>query len=248
MSDTNYILTQHFTPIGDNKLESLIGEKPETKTSYLIFFIHGFNHFGGWESLFLLPGIIKEGWTAVLPSQPGFGNSTGARDYCGPSTCDSIAKAIEDISSQLNISPEKRIIWGVSRGAIVTSLLAGRYPDIAAGFICQSGCYDFKKDFEREDKDPKIKENIIEETNGANEESLQERSVINIISSITKPILILHGNTDTTINVEQADIFAQALEKENKQNELQIVEAGHPIGKFTRNQFIFPFIKKIFGL
>ncbi len=246
MQDKTYTLTQHFTEIGAEKLESLVMEKVGEKVSDLVFFIHGFNYFGAWESLFFGNGITEEGWTPVFISQPGFGYSSVSRDYCGPKTYDSIAKAIEEVSAKYNIPSKKRIVWGVSRGAIVTSLLSSKYPNLAAGFICQSGCYDFKKDFERPDKNPEIKKNVIEETNGASEEALKERSVVNFVSNIAKPVLILHGKDDVTFNVDQAYLFIQALEKEGKQYESKIVDGEHQIGVLVRKQFVFPFIKKIF--
>ncbi|MBC7766414.1 prolyl oligopeptidase family serine peptidase [Arenimonas sp.] len=244
--DTNYNLIQHFTETDSSKVESLIFKKEEQNISHLVFFIHGFNVFGAWDSMFPGTQIIENTWTPVYISQPGFGYSEGERDYCGPNTYTNIAKAIEDISEKYNIPVENRVIWGVSRGAIVTSLLSAKYPDSAAAFICQSGAYDFKMYFQDLNKDLDINENITSETKGASDQSLQERSVINFIKDIQKPILILHGDKDKTINASQAKTFSELLEKEAKKYELQIVDGPHWIGPLVRKQFVYPFIKKIF--
>lgn len=248
MKETQYTLTQHITETKNGNIESLILNTPNKPVTHIIFYIHGYNLFGAWDfPLFFGKQMLNQNWTYVALSQLGFGESTGKKDYCGPRTQDSLVIAIEEISKHYNVPADNRVVWGISRGAIVTSVLAGRYPEIAAGFICQSGAYDFKKDHEWEKKDPEIVKNMDLEIGDVSDEAYQLRSGTHFSENISKPMLILHGEQDPTIDVAQAYLFEDVLKKQNKQYELHVVDGGHGISGSTRKQFMYPFIKKIFG-
>ncbi len=240
-----YIFSQEEldVPAGVQELLSFKSGKAGGKT---VVYIHGFNRFGGWQEFWNADHILEKGHSAVLPSQLGFGKSQGERDYCGPNTCESIASALEDFCKRENISSDDLIIWGHSRGALVTATLAVTHPNLAGAYVCQSGAYDFERNYNNPTKPEKIRANMSEETGGASEEEMAKRSPILNVQNIAKPVLIIHGDLDETVSVEQARLFAEALDKAGKKYELHILEGqDHYTGKASR-PIVFDFIERIF--
>jgi dipeptidyl aminopeptidase/acylaminoacyl peptidase len=228
------------------KLEALLvlPEKENNKNT-LVVVIHGFNKFGAWEHLFQAERVRLQGYSVLLPSQFGFGKSTPPPDYCGPATVDAIADMIKQVTLEQGITHERVIVRGASRGAIIASLLAVRYPKIMAGTILEAGAYDFKKDYEWPHKNSEIKANVGKEM-PITEESFHERSAYFFAEQIASPILLMHGKNDETISVEQAELFSRRLTELKKDHQLVILEnKGHLLGgPDVERNYIFPFIEK----
>lgn len=69
---------------------------------------------------------------------------------------------------------------------------------------------------------------IIEDEVGVSKKEWAKRSVINYVENIECPVLIIHGEKDERVSVEQAQILADALSKKGKSFELFIVsDADH---------------------
>ncbi|HEY1037739.1 MAG TPA: alpha/beta fold hydrolase [Candidatus Paceibacterota bacterium] len=251
-------LVKHFTPVqavgvdGVEKEEvqetliltsekiSAAGRTPEK----IVVFIHGFNKFGAWENIHSGNRLVENGYMAALPSQMGFGGSEGERDYCGPKTVRAIVDSVQMIANEHGLTSDDIVIWGVSRGAIITSLIATKYPDLAAGYICQAGAYDFLKNHNDPARPQDMKENVIKETNGDVEGAARDRSAIFDVERITKPLLVLHGDADDMINVEQAYLFEAALKVAGKTYEMHIVPGGtHHISRQV-SQIGLDFVKR----
>ena len=94
-----------------------------------IIFLHGHQDWptaGGKD--FVKWGVLDEfagrGYLAVAISQPGYGNSSGPADFCGPFTQHAVAAVIAKLRSDGYVKGNKIVIQGVSRGALVAGLVA----------------------------------------------------------------------------------------------------------------------------
>ena len=225
--------------------EALLMLPEEGKFDALVVLIHGFNKFGAWEQLFQAQRLVAKGYAALLPSQFGFGKSTGPGDYCGARTVDAIAAIIAHVASEQHIPHERIIVRGASRGAIISSMILVKYPSLIGGVILEAGAYDMKKDYEWKGKDPAIKANMEKEMT-IDDESFHDRSAYFFVEQIAAPVLLMHGRKDETISVEQAEAFSRRLTEFDKKHQLVILEEkGHHIGGPDMDRiYILPFIEQ----
>jgi pimeloyl-ACP methyl ester carboxylesterase len=76
--------------------------------------------------------IATRGYVAAALSQPGYGDSDGPPDYCGPFTQDATMVAVDFLRRQPFVDSKRMALYGYSRGAIVASMVATRDPQLAA--------------------------------------------------------------------------------------------------------------------
>lgn len=229
---------------GEAELEYLmIVPKSEGKLP-VVLHVHGMNKNGAWDEMLMGYFLAKAGYIAVLPSQPGFGLGGGQRDFCGPDSVQGISDAIDSLSQFDFIDSSKIGIWGISRGATVASQVITKIPEKIRAAVLQSGVYDMKKEYERPDRDPGIKENMAKETGGT-AEAWEVRSSILNADKISAPVLLLHGDQDKNVSVEQAQLLDAKLTKLNKEHETVILPGlDHYMTRDTRRQHTFPFLEK----
>lgn len=226
-----------------------IGEGPHPA----IIFIHGHqtgSKPGGRD--FVDWGVLEEfsnrGFVAVAISQPGYGASDGPPDYCGTFTQNAVIAVIEKLENEGLIKPDKIILEGISRGAIVAGLVAAKKQTIK-GVILISGVFDFIKyqEYAKTDGAKKSIMNSIHEEIGNSKDSLNSRSVINFTERITANTIILNGENDEKTVPQQAKELANEINKHGGSASFVIFKnSGHniPVGK--RNKIIDKFISKTF--
>lgn len=223
-------------------LEGLIFKLNQSGKFPGVIFIHG--HMSScWDSSLIGYFLSKAGFAAFLPSQMGYGPPGGEPDFVGPKTVKGIIDGIRLFLAEPFVDKEKIGIWGISRGATAAALIATKEPDIFKAAVFQSGAYEMKKTYETL-KIEGIRENIEKEA-GTTDKSFRQRSPIYEMERINFPILILHGEKDENISVEQARLLDQELNRLGKSHKTIILpEADHFITKQTRRQFVFPFLEK----
>src|SRR5262249_834444 len=99
-------------------------EKPKGPGPWpTVVFLHGHQEWpsaGGND--FVKWGVLDEfasrGFLAVAVSQPGYGNSTGPADFCGPFTQDAVAAVIAKLRTDGYVLDNRILIEGISRGAL----------------------------------------------------------------------------------------------------------------------------------
>ena len=151
--------------------------------------------------------LARQGYVAASLSQPGYGNSDGPPDYCGPFTQDAALVALDFLRKQPFVNPNKVALYGYSRGAIVAGMVATRDPKLAA-VVLGAGAYDFFSWYPTTLRG--IEANVQREA-GTSAEAFKARSAIYHIDKIKSPILLLHGTQDERIPVGQAEVFLRNL-------------------------------------
>ncbi|KAM0258446.1 hypothetical protein ACHAQJ_003785 [Trichoderma viride] len=126
-------------------------------------------------------------------------------------------------------------ITGISAGGYNTLQCLTRFPDTFAGGVCASGISDLKK-FDK--KTHKLESHYTEALTlpkGASDEEREkiykERSALYYVDKIKSPLLLLHGQEDTVVPLEQARLIADSLKEKGK--DVKIVEFpgdGHSLG------------------
>ncbi len=227
---------------GGRQLEGLIFKPKKAWKLPGVVFIHG-HQSSAWHSSLFGYFLASNGFTAFLPSQMGYAFSKGIPDFCGPKTIKGVIDGVKIFLKQSFVNSERIGIWGISRGANVAASIAVRKPSLFKAAVFQSGAYEMKLNFEAT-KLVGVKENIIKEA-GISKKAFMERSPIYKMDRIFCPVLILHGEKDENISINQAKMLDKKLTELNKPHKKIILpNAGHFLPKEMRNFYVLPFFKK----
>jgi dipeptidyl aminopeptidase/acylaminoacyl peptidase len=220
--------------------------KPERGGPYpAILFIHGHQERvrnGGEE--YVQPGRLSRmkeiGYVAAAISQPGYGNSEGMADFCGPRTQGAVRAVIDFLRRQPAVDPKKVVLAGYSRGAIVASMVAAQDAELGA-VVLGAGAYDFFRWYPT--ALPGMNRNIEQEA-GTSKEAFLARSAMQHVAAIRAPVLLLHGAKDDRNPVAETERFAEAL-KANGVNAKLVVfpSAGHNIPAQDLYREIVPYLR-----
>lgn len=236
-------------PDNINKKIELFWSKPKGSNKWpLILFINGHQYpTRSGERDFATWGVLekwnKRGYVAAAISQPGYGNSHGPSDFCGPYTQNATLEALKYLKSKTFVNNDKVALVGISRGAIVSSMVATKDPTIR-GLVLIGGSYNLEATFNSLPDDDGLKRNIRRET-GATTEAFKARSAIFHSGLIQSSTLFIHGRYDDKSPVIQAKNLNQALINAGLESEIVLFETGHRVPVKDRNKHIDPFIQKV---
>ncbi len=202
----------------------------------------------------VLESMAKRGVVAVSLSQPGYGQSDGPPDYCGPFTQRAVLATLAELRTWSFVDPDKIGLYGISRGAVVASLVEAQDPRLAAAVLVV-GVYDFEKTYEAlveegrtRGEARRIAENMAAESGGT-PEALRARSPILTADRIRTPTLILNGAQDFRVAVDDIERFRRVLEGNRVPVKAVIYpDLGHALPVEKRNEEITPFLEKHLGL
>jgi dipeptidyl aminopeptidase/acylaminoacyl peptidase len=146
--------------------------------------------------------------------------------------------ALELVRAQPQVDRERIAAVGFSQGGIFSLLMAASAPDVKA-VVAYYPVTDFRKwfDTERSDWGFRVAFRIIEwhfrresgaATDAEFEEMLRRASAMNYVDSIRAPVLLIHGDSDTSASVEESQRLERALRERGREVELIVVPgAGH---------------------
>jgi dipeptidyl aminopeptidase/acylaminoacyl peptidase len=185
----------------------------------------------------VLDQFAERGYLAVAISQPGYDNSAGLADFCGPFTQHAVAAVIAKLHADGYVQDNRILIQGVSRGALVAGLVAAHVPSIR-GIVLISGLYDLPE-YARRSKSAmaaSIVNSMKMETRGT-EEALRARSLLYSAEQVKATALILNGAKDDKTDPDQARRLADVINAHGGHARAIIYSAyGHQIPIDVRSQ------------
>jgi dipeptidyl aminopeptidase/acylaminoacyl peptidase len=196
-----------------------------------------------------LARYAHDGVVAVAVSQPGYGESDGPPDYCGPATQDAALAVLGEMRTWGFVRRDKIAVYGVSRGAVVAGMVAARDPGLAA-VVLVSGFYDLEQAYglwrSREGTEPEIfgMAGNVEREAGTSAEAFRARSAALHAAEIHAPVLILNGADDPRIDASAVEAFGKAIGART----VIFPATGHQIGFDARNAEIRPFLQARLGI
>lgn len=240
-----------------NRIEFLFSKPQGDGPFPVIFLIHGSQPkgrmIGGQQLVDLdyLGHFIKEGIVAVSISMPGYGNSDGVLDFAGPNSQKAVAAVISHFSQIPFVDPARMGIYGISKGAILASMIHSHYPTLAIQ-ILEAGSYDF---LSRRHQLPSyldgIQQNMLREA-GDSEEGLKNRSACYHTHPIQAKTLILHGGLDDRKGLSSAQTLHEKLLIERKSSVLKVFPNSTHVLPPVKWETIFPFVREhlldLFGI
>jgi dipeptidyl aminopeptidase/acylaminoacyl peptidase len=147
-------------------------------------------------------------YAGLAVSLPGYGETEVQPGTDPKITLDVVLDAISLIKNLPWIDSKRFYLYGFSRGAFFTSLLANRIEGIQ-GIVLHSGAYDLNR-FYRET--PWVRSML----NPNGEEHPKLISILPEVSTWYAPTLVLHGGKDALVSVQQANLLRDSLEAAKK--------------------------------
>jgi dipeptidyl aminopeptidase/acylaminoacyl peptidase len=175
--------------------------------------------------------FAKRDFACVVISELGYGKSEGKPDFMGPASIDAFAVGFKKFRREPFVDRKKIGVYGYSRGGMAASLLVLELGKEVKAAVFGAGVYDFKKSY-KETKEG-IRESITSEID-LTDEAFRERSSILRMNKLKTPVLIIHGENDKNVPVNQALMLRDHLTELKKDFEIVIL-SDHEHGLLKRN-------------
>jgi dipeptidyl aminopeptidase/acylaminoacyl peptidase len=144
------------------------------------------------------------GYGVVLVSMRGWGGS-GGRDDGGLEQPDDIVAAIRSLAAEPWVGGAAVAMLGVSQGGQVALLAAAKGAPVAA-----VAAWAPVTDVDRW-RATTAYPGIVSYIDRTCSDDTRRRSPVDVASAITAPVLLVHGDADVRVPMEQSDLMAEAL-------------------------------------
>nr|WP_275442560.1 prolyl oligopeptidase family serine peptidase [Pseudoalteromonas sp. OOF1S-7] len=172
--------------------------------------------------------LAKEGFVIIGSQYRGtFTQEDNLDEFGGQDVNDVIA--LMDILPQIEGADAHRVgMLGASRGAMQTHLATKKMSGIKA-VATIAGVVDLNKELALRPEMERVYSKRMPNYHTAKEALLAKRSVINWVGELPKnvPVLLIHGELDKRVSVENSIRFSKALESEKIPNKLVVYKADN---------------------
>ena len=166
--------------------------------------------------------LAREGYVALALSMRGWPD-TGGQDDCGGKQPFDVVKVVEWLSQQPGVNPNRIGLLGFSQGGQVALLAAGLTPEIKA-VVAFFPVTDLDR-WSQTTQAPGIKDAYVPQV-CAKDLGLKAKSPMYSACAIHAPTLLIHGEEDTRVPMDQSLEMAKAMLNCGKKVQLQLVKGG----------------------
>jgi dipeptidyl aminopeptidase/acylaminoacyl peptidase len=181
-------------------------------------------------------------YAGLAVSLPGYGGTEVQPGIDPKITLNVVLGAISLVKKLSWIDPQQLYLYGFSRGAFFTSLLANQIEGLK-GIILHSGAYDLDRLY-HETTNRWLRSML----NPTGEENSKLISILPQVSTWSAPTLLLHGEKDFLIPVKQATLLRDSLEVAKKRYRLVLYPGnGHRLPPADVREKATAFLKENSG-
>lgn len=187
--------------------------------------------------------LVKNGFNVLLMDSRDTGESTctDGRHSAGQEESDDFAAVADWLVAEKNVKPESLGMFGVSGGAIATSLLPAK-TDAVSAFAMEGTIFDFNaaatKEVEFQGFPGFLWQLALASAQLFHGVNLTETSVPDaIVAAGDRPMLVLHGNADQRLDYQSSVDFVQYATEVGSTVTLETFEgADHTEGMLTETE------------
>jgi len=181
-------------------------------------------------------------YAALAISMPGYGNTAvagdGDRDIITGLVLDGVAKA----TALPWIDQKRLLLYGFSRGAVFAAASVNRLPNLRA-VVLHSGAYDIPRLYQETPT-----QWVRQALNPNGETSPKLFNLLSEVKGWTAPTLILHGELDEVIPVNQAKLLYRELDASKTPRHIVIFpDAGHRLPSDRVHDEVLAFLQRHVG-
>lgn len=167
---------------------------------------------------------VDKGYIVAAISLPGYGRSSGVKDFCGPITVQAIDEAVSYCIERFKA--QKVGLIGEGQGGLVALLLAAQCSDFSC-IVCSGGLYNLREHRGKDDEFTRTVRRHHYQFDWNSEEDLHCRTPMDWIDSINTPLFILHRNPHPLVSLDEVQNFVLAIQKEEVECRLALQEKTH---------------------
>lgn len=158
----------------------------------------------------------------ILASQYRGNDGGQGREQFGGRDVNDVLNMVELAKSLPFVDPERIAMLGYSRGGMMTYLAIKHGADLKAAAVV-SGVTDLGKNYNERDQRYR---NVIRTLVGTDKTEWEKRSAVYWADLIDVPVLILHGEDDKAVSVQQAITLSEKLNAYSKEHQLVTFRGG----------------------
>jgi dipeptidyl aminopeptidase/acylaminoacyl peptidase len=179
-------------------------------------------------------------YAALAVSLPGYGATEVPPGTDPKITLNVVLDAVSLVKRLPWIDSRRLYVYGFSRGAFFAALLANRLEEIE-GIVLHSGAYDLNRFYQ---------DNIWFRSmlNPTGEKNPKLISILPEVATWHAPTLILHGEEDFLVSVQQANLLSESLEAAKKPYRFVLYpNSGHYLPSEDVRRTVTAFLKEVSG-
>ena len=238
-------VTSHFLfPTSGSSAEAYLTRPAGPGPFPLMILLHGhtLGSMGGAETVVPEAEAFASDlcYAGLAVSLPGYGE-TEVRPGTDPKITLNVVLDAASLVEKLPWIDSKRLyLYGFSRGAFFTSLLANQIEGIE-GIVLHSGAYDLNRLYQ---ETPWFRSML----NPSGERNPKLMSILPEVPTWYAPTLVLHGEKDSLVSVQQANLLRDSLEAAKKPYRFVLYpNSGHRLPPEDVRKKAAAFLKEISG-
>ena len=238
-------VTSHFLfPTSGSSAEAYLTRPAGPGPFPLMILLHGhtLGSMGGAETVVPEAEAFASDlcYAGLAVSLPGYGE-TEVRPGTDPKITLNVVLDAASLVEKLPWIDSKRLyLYGFSRGAFFTSLLANQIEGIE-GIVLHSGAYDLNRLYQ---ETPWFRSML----NPSGERNPKLMSILPEVPTWYAPTLVLHGEKDSLVSVQQANLLRESLEAAKKPYRFVLYpNNGHRLPPEDVRKKTAAFLKEISG-
>jgi dipeptidyl aminopeptidase/acylaminoacyl peptidase len=213
LRDTSAAVTSRFVfPTSGSNAEAYLTRPAGLGPFPLMILLHGhtFGSIGGAESVVPEAEAFASDlcYAGLAVSLPGYGGTEVPPGLDPEITLNVVLDGVTLVKKLPWIDSKRLYLYGFSRGAFFSALLANRLEGVE-GIVLQSGAYDLNRFYQ----DTLWFRAML---NPSGEQNPRLISILPEVSTWYAPTLVLHGEKDLLVSVQQANLLRDSLETAKK--------------------------------